>query len=162
MSWLQEQVDKLVEYLDGYNDKLDTGNGKLDEIIAGINQGLEAINGLVGAIQGLASMGSGNVSVGNIGSSSSGSGSGSNYYWYNSKDYLQDALDFAASGDWDSAMNSLWNRGNKVSLTHEDYGTNEDMAYDLVENVFNKRSYAEGIENGPVTDTGLAMLHGSE
>ena len=157
---------------------------------------------------------SGNLS-GLGGSNSSSSGS----IWYNpSENYLLQALNLAASGDLDGAMDALARRNQKVQdQGGNDRGTSANEAYNLVmqayktgkipsrstssssssssgssnkvnsiynsiQNAINSSSggkvsignsglyidtsklkgYAEGIENGPVTETGLAMLHGSE
>ena len=79
-----------------------------------------------------------------------------------SRDYMQEALDAAASGDLDKAMALLDMRNEKVDIQHGwDRGTNADLAYERVMNAYNSRGYAEGIENGPVEETGLAMLHGT-
>ena len=165
MAWLQEQLDKLIGYLDGYNEKLDTGNETLGDILDGVNQGVEAISGLVDAINGLASQVAsvGSVGVGDVGTSvgSGSSGSSSGNYYYYSKDYLGDALSFASQGDEKAAMNALWNRGQKVGLTGEDYGTNASEALKKVQEALKNSGYAEGIEEGPITDTGLTMVHGS-
>ena len=165
MAWLQEQLDKLIGYLDGYNEKLDAGNATLGEILDGVNQGIEAISGLVDAINSLASQVAsiGSVGVGNVGTSvgSGSSGSSNGNYYYYSKDYLSDALTFAKQGDEKAAMNALWNRGQKVNLTGEDYGTNASEALKRVQEALKNSGYAEGIEEGPITDTGLTMVHGS-
>ena len=163
---LNGYFDQLLGYLDGYNDKLDTGNTTLNSILDGITKGFEALNSyLSGLADKIGSLG-GSLGTGNYGSSgsiSSGSGSSSrNYYSYNSDDYLADAIKFAKQGNQFEAYNSLWNRANKVSVTKEDYGTNYNAAQNLIDSILGGRSYAEGIENGPVTETGPAMLHGSE
>ena len=163
---LNGYFDQLLGYLDGYNDKLDTGNTTLNSILDGITKGFEALNSyLSGLADKIGSLG-GSLGTGNYGSSgsiSSGSGSSSrNYYSYNSDDYLADAIKFAKQGNQFEAYNSLWNRANKVSVTKEDYGTNYNAAQNLIDSILGGRSYADGIENGPVTETGPAMLHGSE
>ena len=83
---------------------------------------------------------------------------------YQNSDYMQDALDAAARGDLDAAMQYLAMRRQKVSITGQNYDTTAREAYDWVMKVYNSRGlqgYAEGIENGPITETGPAMLHGT-
>ena len=163
---LAEYYDSLIPYLDGFNEKLDTGNATLNSLLDAINEGIASLNDLLGNMMNeINSLGSqiGGSGLG-LGSGSSGGSSSSNsgYKYYYSDDYLQDAIDRANSGDWEGAMESLWNRDNKIHHTGEDYGTNSSQAQDLIDSIFNGRSYAEGIENGAVTETGPAMLHGTE
>ena len=83
---------------------------------------------------------------------------------YQDSDYMQDALNAAARGDLDAAMQYLAMRRQKVSITGQNYDTTAREAYDWVMKVYNSRGlqgYAEGIENGPITETGPAMLHGT-
>lgn len=162
MAWMNEQISSLLTYLDGLNGKLDLTNENLTGILERVQSGVEAIGNLANSMSGLASQLSSLQSVGmsSVGTTT-GTDTGSGNYYYYSKDYLGDALNWASTGDWDSAMNALWNRGEKVDLTKEDYGTNADQAYNKVLEAYKNGGYAEGIENGPVTDTGLTVLHGS-
>ena len=148
-----------------------------------------------------------------LSSLSSSGGTSSSSIWYNANtDYLQQALDLAASGDLDGAMDALARRNQKVQdQGGNDRGTSANEAYNLVmqayktgnssssnsfkgssnkvNSVYNSiqsainssnggkvnignsglyidtsklKGYAEGIENGPVTETGPVMLHGTE
>lgn len=165
---LQGYLDGYNEKLDGLGTKLDEGNSKLDSILQSVQDGLTSLNtalsGIQSALAGIGTLGMGTTTGGiiNTGGSNSSGGSNGGYRYYYSEDYLRDAIDRAQAGDREGAYESLWNRNNKVQHTGENYGTNSSQAQDLIDSILSGRSYAEGIENGPVTKTGLAMLHGTE
>lgn len=164
--YLDTVIQKLWEYLDGYNEKLDTGNATLSDILEQAQLGVEAINNLAEGIQGLMNTMSAmqdqldSISVGGVGSTvGGGSGSSSKGFDF-SKDYLGIAINAAKRGDIDAMNQALADRNYKVSVTGQNYGTNSSDAQKKAESYL--PGYAEGIENGPVTTTGPAMLHGSE
>lgn len=70
-------------------------------------------------------------------------------------DYLQSAIDAAKRGDKEAANAYLDAREKKVAETGKGGNVSNEEARALI------NSYASGIENGPVTFTGTAMLHGS-
>lgn len=100
-----------------------------------------------------------------LSSYSSLSGTSSSSVWYDPDvDYLGQALSYASSGDLDGAMDALERRNQKVQDQGNDRGTSSSEAYNKVMQAYNSslKGYAEGIENGPVTETGPVMLHGTE
>ena len=74
-----------------------------------------------------------------------------------------------SSGDSDSSSGSSSNSNSFVDDPYKDENGNysidnkpsQDIPDDVWENFVNTGHYSNGIENGPVTYTGLAMLHGS-
>ena len=77
--------------------------------------------------------------------------------------YLQEAIDAAKRGDVDGMWDALTKRGYKVEAEGNDRGTSQEKAVGIATGYLPNgvKAYATGLENGPVTETGLAMLHGT-
>ena len=99
--------------------------------------------------------------------SGGGSSSGKKYSYYGDDvdllgtNWLQEAIDRAKEGNVGAMREALKYRDQKVSITGKDYGTDSDAAREEAGSHLVLKEYAEGIENGAVTETGLAMLHGT-
>ena len=93
------------------------------------------------------------------------SSSSSNKYQTN-RDYSAEIKDAISRGDWTKAesLNSQRNdkintaKGDGVTIGGSGYTQN---TYASAKDLAAAKGWAEGIENGPVTYTGLAMLHGT-
>ena len=81
--------------------------------------------------------------------------------WEEGHDYLQEALDAAKNGDMDKAYDLLTKRGYKIQSTGKNYGTTQEQALSMVLKAGNVKGYATGLDQGPVTETGPAILHGT-
>lgn len=81
--------------------------------------------------------------------------------WEEGHDYLQEALDAAKNGDMDKAYDALTKRGYKIQSTGKNYGTTQEQALSMVLKAGNVKGYATGLDQGPVTETGPAILHGT-
>ena len=81
--------------------------------------------------------------------------------WEEGHNYLAEALKYAKDGDMDSAYDALMKRGYKIQSTGINYGTTQEEALDMVLEAGNAEGYATGLDQGPVTYTGLTMLHGT-
>ncbi len=129
------------------------GSGIMGGIVGGITGGTPGgiIGGIVGGILG----GSGGTS--NTGNSSSndkyyGSSSSSNGNYVISSDKGKDFVNNAKPGStMTGGDGSSWTKNPDGSTTIKDKNGN----------TWNVPKYKMGIENGPVTTTGLAMLHGT-
>lgn len=101
-------------------------------------------------------------------SSSGGDGGGSNKYQTN-RDYSSEIKKAIERGDWDTADTLNSQRNEKINTAKNDGVTIGGSGYtqktyssakELAK--ANGWSYSSGLENGPVTYTGLAMLHGTQ
>ena len=149
----QSSMNALKAAGDRYNAAkekyLATGDEKYVEEMNKAHQQAEAIRAEYGYSGGRD--GSGYIPLDNSGSSSSSSSSG------------------GSSSSGSSSSGSSSSSSSSVNDSYKDSNGNysvsnkpsQDIPDDVWENFVNTGHYSNGIENGPVTYTGLAMLHGS-
>lgn len=154
-----------------FNERAEQGfdeyTGIFDSFIESYRQNLEELQEL--SLQVINILDSGQFMSSNnafITSSNSGQvSSSSNGIAYDADvNYLQQALDLANSGDLDGAMDALDRRNQKVEDQNgNDRGISSAEAYNKVMQTYNSslKGYSEGIENGPITETGPIMVHGT-
>ena len=143
----QSSMNALKAAGDRYNAAkekyLATGDEKYVEEMNKAHQQAEAIRAEYGYSGG--GDGSGYIPLDNSGSSSSSSSSGSS--------------SSGSSSSSSSSVNDPYKNSNgNYSVSNK---PSQDIPDDVWENFVNTGHYSNGIENGPVTYTGLAMLHGS-
>ena len=172
---MEEVYQKLTDDMEAFNIRAENGfdeyTGIFDNFIAEYGQNLAELQELahmqVEIMDSTSLLGKNNATL--------NANTGSLKVQTQNTDYLRDAINAASSGNLEQAMKYLKMRNEKVRQTGINYGTDSKEAYERVMQAYNSRGnvgyggsagnyrgYAEGIENGPVTETGLAMLHGSE
>lgn len=169
---LEDLMNRLFAYLDELKGLLDKGFTSLDGLADKINGLGDKIGGISTGINDvISSIPSFDRLYGDVVDKNNSYGTSENpedileYTW--KKDWAAEAIKAAKEGRRLATKTYFGYRGRKLvdpnylATGGKGNGLTQDALAKQLEEILSQFGYADGIENGPVTDTGLTVLHGS-